>query len=165
MTWRKGFFRAWVVLSVMWIGFSVFVNDPKTYPWLWHAPQYEIKFPSGHTATFDTSKSHEEIFADVTRELQDEAARIPPAAAPPAAFDPDAYLKSGAAPSPPPGFTIEPNDLSVKRDQFLSAINSMYETPGEKAQRVWQATFVPPLALLGLGLCIAWIGRGFRARR
>ena len=143
MKWGRGFFRAWLVLSAIWIGFSVFVNEPKTYPWLWHAPQYEITSPSGHKTTFDTSKSHEEIVAEVTRELQDEAARTPP---------------------PPPGFRIELNDLSVKRDQLLNAINSMYETPGEKAQRVWQATFIPPIALLGIGLCIAWIGRGFKTR-
>ena len=143
MKWGRGFFRAWLVLSAIWIGFSVFVNEPKTYPWLWHAPQYDIKFSSGHTVTFDTSRSHEEIVADVTRELQNEAARIPP---------------------PPPGFTIDSNDLSVKRNQLLNDINSMYETPGEKAERVWKATFFPPLVLLGLGLCVAWIGRGFKTR-
>jgi hypothetical protein len=51
-----------------------------------------------------------------------------------------------------------------ERDEILAGINSRYETAGEQAERVWLATFVPPVALLGIGLAIAWVLRGFRSR-
>jgi hypothetical protein len=43
VTLGQGFFRIWLFLSAIWIGLSIFGHAPKTYSWLWHAPQYEIK--------------------------------------------------------------------------------------------------------------------------
>jgi hypothetical protein len=129
----------------MWIGLIASLEGPKTYSWLWRAPQYDIEFASGHQTTFDTSKSHENLAADVTTEWQREAERLK-------ARDPRAaneILQS----------------ISTKRDELMTGLNSRYETAGEKAKRIWLASFVPPIALLGLGLCIAWIAQGFRARR
>jgi hypothetical protein len=31
VNWGRGFFRAWLVLSVLWIGLNVYLNGPKTY--------------------------------------------------------------------------------------------------------------------------------------
>lgn len=150
MTWGRGFFRFWLFLSAIWIGLSVYITQPKTYSWLWHAPQFEVKFASGHVTTFDTSKSYQELAADVTKELQREAERLgTPQAAPGGGMFDD--LVRGAN--------------EAKRDQLLTDIHSRYETPGEQAKRAWLVTFIPPLALLGLGLSTAWILRGFRGRK
>jgi hypothetical protein len=141
----------WLLLSAIWIGLSVYVTEPKTYSWLWHAPQYEIKFASGHVTIFDTSKSHQELASDVTKELQREAERL------------------GAPPTAPPGggmfddLVREAND--TKRDQLLTDINSRYETAGEQAKRAWLLTFIPPFALLCFGFSVGWILRGFRPRK
>src|SRR5262245_27808653 len=44
MTWGRGFFRTWLVLSAIWIGLWVYFAGPKTYSRLWHAPKYDIEF-------------------------------------------------------------------------------------------------------------------------
>src|SRR5262245_48718942 len=79
MTWSRGFFRIWLVLSVVWIGLSVYFAKPKTYFRLWQGAEYEIEFPSGHRTTFDTSKSRRELAADITEEWRREAMRNGPA--------------------------------------------------------------------------------------
>jgi len=144
MTWARGFFRAWLVLSAIWIGLSAYVAEPKTYSWLWRAPKYAIEFSSGYRATFDTSKSHNELAASVTEEWQREAERLKTRDRQAA----DAIIQS----------------LSAKRDELLIAIGSRYENAGEQAQRALLATFIPPLVVLGSGLCIAWVLRGFGRR-
>jgi hypothetical protein len=143
MKWGRGFFRTWLVLSVIWIGLFIYFAEPKTYSWLWRAPKYEVEFSSGHRTTFDTSKSHQDLVADVTEELKREAERLKIR---------DRQAADEILQSVPP-----------KSDQLLTDINSRYQTAGEQAERVWLATFIPPVVLLGLGLCIAWILRGFRA--
>jgi hypothetical protein len=67
----------------------------------------------------------------------------------------------------PPGFALDqrPESLSKKRDELLAFIDLERETAGEQARRAWLATFAPPLGLLGVGLALAWILRGFRARK
>ncbi len=127
MTWGKGFYRVWLLLSAIWIGISVYAANPVTYSWLWKAPQYEIAFVTGNRIVLDTSKSHDELVAPLTAAMKKEAV-----------------------------------DLK-ERDEILAGINSRYETAGEQAERVWLATFVPPVALLGFGLAIAWVLRGFRS--
>jgi hypothetical protein len=150
MTWGRGFFRIWLFLSATWIGLSFYINEPMTYSWIWQAPRYEVKFASGHVTTFDTSKSYQELVADVTKELQREAERLgTPQAAPGGGMFDDLVSEADGA----------------KRDQLLTDIHSRYETPGEQAKRAWLVTFIPPLALLGLGLSVACILRGFRARK
>ena len=144
MTWGRGFFRTWLILSAIWIGLWVYFAGPKTYSRLWHAPKYDIEFTSGHKTTFDTSKSHQELEADLIEEWKREAERLKPRDRQAA----DEILQS----------------ISAKRDELLTVFKSENETVRQQAERVWLGTFIPPLVLLGLGLCIAWILGGFRAR-
>lgn len=146
MTWGRGFFRAWLVLSAIWIGLSVYINEPKSYASLWRGPLFDFATPSGRAVTLDGSKSREELAADITEELRREA---------------------GKAAGLPPGFVLEqtPKSLSEKRDELLAFIDAKRENASEEAKRAWLVTFIPPFGLLGLGLSIAWILRGFRARK
>ena len=48
-------------------------------------------------------------------------------------------------------------------DKIITAITTTYERRKEDAWKAWQVTLIPPIVLLVLGLCIAWIFRGFRA--
>jgi len=137
MRWARGFLRAWLVLSAVWIGLLVYDWEPKTYSWLWHAPQFTITLPSGHATTFDTSRTHEETVAQVTEELRAEARRS--------------------------NTSETPESISEKRDRLLTAIDSRYETPGDRARKAWSVTLVPPLFLLVMGLAVAWIASSFRA--
>ena len=42
IAWGRGFFRAWLALSVIWIGACVSLIEPKTYRTLWQSV-YEVK--------------------------------------------------------------------------------------------------------------------------
>ena len=141
MTWSRGFFRIWVAVSAIWIGLSIYFAGSKTYLRLWQGAEYELEFPSGHRTTFDTSKSRGELLAEITEEWKREAMRNGPAA--------DEILRS----------------ILARRDDLPEAFASNNEKLHKEAEYVWLATFIPPLVLLGLGLCIAWIVRGFRAAR
>jgi hypothetical protein len=140
MTWRRGFFRLWLVLAVLWLAGTVSIVGPDAYRW-W--PNKLIKLNvGGHEVRVD------ETFLSLTQDEQqkyvDEAAEVfkggPPEVRPPSPSDDWKEWKSRV---PPPNFAIE--------HPFNTA--------------VWAATFVPPLALFALGLCIAWILRGFRPQK
>ena len=134
LTWGRGFFRAWVVLSVLWIGLAVYTNEPKTYSRLWRSV-YEVEGPDERRAEFNLSKSPTELGADLAAWLQ---ARRP---------------------------DVESVELLKDRDQLLAHLKATHQENTNKAASALRLTIVPPLALLGFGLCIFWIGRGFRARR
>jgi hypothetical protein len=51
LRWGPGFFRAWVVIAALWVAGTVFAAKPSTYALLWHAPKYEVSFPSGRKVT------------------------------------------------------------------------------------------------------------------
>jgi hypothetical protein len=42
MRWGRGFFRAWLVLSVLWIGACIYGSKLETYSWLLKAPMYTV---------------------------------------------------------------------------------------------------------------------------
>jgi hypothetical protein len=153
--WGRGFFRFWLVLSAVWIGLVVYSVGPKSYQlqWLWRAPIFEIKSPSGYVSELDLSKSQAELAAAITLELQREAERQRSLS--------DTELEKLGKPLPL-GFWITPELIPKRRDEILTGINSKYQTEREQAENYWLLTVIPPLGLLGLGLCIAWILRGFR---
>ena len=51
------------------------------------------------------------------------------------------------------------------RDNLLKVLDEKIKETGEDTKRAWLVTCAPPLVLLGLGFCIAWIIRGFRPRK
>ncbi len=138
MTWGRGFFRAWLVLLAIWIGLSVYFNEPKTYTWLWHAPKVDFESPSGQKMTADASKSNKELAAEVAEWLRREDGL-------------------------PAGFVLDETP-SKALDELLAVIVSARKTTSEQATQAWLVTFVPPLALLVIGLALAWILRGFRGK-
>jgi len=108
------------------------MSKPETYALLWKAPKYEIEFGSGQKITLDTSMTHKALAGFLDNEVKQEAAR------------------SGK------------NVDATTREDILKSINSRYGTAGDQAWQAWLVTLMPPIALLILGACIAWIFRGFR---
>jgi hypothetical protein len=133
MAWRRGFFRLWLVLSALWIGLVVYLNEPKTYTRFWKAV-YEVKSSDGRVRRFNLAGSRTELAADVTAWMQ--------------AQRPD----------------INISELQKDRDELVTALKSLHQAELDGAKTAWLFTVLPPLALLGFGLCIFWITRGFRAR-
>jgi hypothetical protein len=69
MAWRRGFFRLWLVLSALWIGLVVYLNEPKTYTRFWNAV-YEVKSSDGRVRRFNLAGSQTELAADLTAWMQ-----------------------------------------------------------------------------------------------
>ena len=140
MRWGRGFFRAWIVLSVIWIGLSVYYFGPT--PYRWWSPRLAYEFQKDEadpiTAVFDPSKSQAQLTDDVIAAIKDAAAKSVNVA--------DREV-----------------DLSKTKPELAVAdIARAYDQMKQKTRTAWLFTLTPPLALLGLGLCITWILRGFR---
>jgi hypothetical protein len=95
---------------------------------------YEVKHPNGRVIEFDLTKSQTDLAADLTAFMQ--------------AQRPDMNMV----------------ELQKDRDQILRALKSEHQVQMDKAKTAWLLTVLPPFALLGFGLCIFWIARGFRRR-
>jgi hypothetical protein len=142
MRWGRGFFRLWLFLSVIWVAASVYLIEPKTYSFLWRGPILDFETPSGGHFSFDSSESRQDLIRDITAAVQLELDK--------------------AAATLPAGYVLEVNK---RRNELLGFVDSKVRETGNSAKRAWLVTCAPPLVLLGLGLCIAWIVRGFRARK
>jgi hypothetical protein len=144
MRWGQGFFRAWVVLSIIWVGLAVYIQEPTTYrlPWLWRGPFISftvqpVGSASSYVEDFDLSKSQAQLADDVTRAVRLKAER---------SSDREASLQR----------------LPADRDQLLGYMTTEYEKRSQEAKSAWLTTIAPPFALLGLGLSLSWVLRGFR---
>jgi hypothetical protein len=133
MTWGRGFFRAWAVISAIWVVAMVYSANPSTYAMFWNAPTYEVSFPSGRKVTVDTSRPRRELVAAIDDALQQE-------------------------PPPKPG----EKSHADSRDELLNYFDVRHSTPGDRAAEAWQLTVIPPGVLLLAGIAVAWIIRGFR---
>jgi hypothetical protein len=131
MNVAHGLFRAWVVISALWIGLSIYLNEAKNYTRFWRAV-YEVKHQDGRVVEFDLAKGQLDLAAEVT-----------------------AWMKAQR-----PDINIV--ELQKDRDELVTALKSAYQVEIDKAKTAWLLTVLPLLALLGFGLCIVWIGRGFR---
>jgi hypothetical protein len=135
----RGFFRAWVVLSAIWVGLSVYIQEPRTYRMPSRAT---LTAPSGSKVEIDLSKGQAQLSDDVTELLKSEANRLK-------------ITHSSAADE-------KTQSLSEERDDLLKMIAAEHEKQRQKVWTAWFITIAPPLAVLVLGICIAWILRGFR---
>ena len=141
MNWRRGLFRLWVLLAALWFAGTVSMVGLDAYRW-W--PNKLIKLNVGGQEV-QVDETFLRLTHDEQNEEVDKIAKL--LKRPPNSFDqfhqPEPPKWEELLRLPPPGFAIE------------HPFN----------RQVWAATFVPPLALLALGLCIAWILRGFRQQK
>ena len=56
---------------------------------------------------------------------------------------------------------VSSSEVEKTRAALLGVIDTAKQIISEEARRAWLATFLPPLAVLGLGLCLSWIIRRF----
>jgi hypothetical protein len=140
----RGLFRLWLVLSVLWIGLSVYILEPTTYrlPWLWRGAKFTYSTPTKAKEQFDLSRTQAQLSEDVTEALKREIERL------------KISDKSAA--------DERLQALSADRDELLASMTEGYEQAKQKARIAWLITLVPPAGMLVLGLCAAWISRGFR---
>jgi hypothetical protein len=75
LQWRRGFFRVWIVISVLWVDLAVMVAKPDAYSPLWHGAKYVIKTNTGQQFTLDTSTPRDELVQVLDSALRQEAVR------------------------------------------------------------------------------------------
>jgi hypothetical protein len=162
MRWGRGFFRLWLFFSAIWIAVSVYAYGPTTYQF-WRAPILEFESPSGQRFLVDSSKSREEIHTQIVAVLEREAKLAAEAKAKFGMFAdiPKAKTESTTL---PPDYVLDQYGNET-RDELLTFIETKVEEARSASQRAWLTTLVPPLVLLGLGLCLGWIVRGFRPQK
>ena len=74
MRWSRGFFRVWLVLSLLWIGPCVYGFKPATYSWLLNAPVYTVSIgDNGRQVTIDTSRRRDYLASDLLDALRRES--------------------------------------------------------------------------------------------
>jgi len=69
MSWAQGFFRIWVVVSMLWIGVTVFFNEPKTYTRLWGAA-YEVKYQDGRVFELQVDQKRADLLLKESNRLE-----------------------------------------------------------------------------------------------
>jgi hypothetical protein len=132
VTWSKGFFRTWVVLSATWVGAAILLMGPKTYSAYWHPVLMFEHDTSGYRGDLDMTVS-------------------------PLALEANATVLVRAA---QPG--LDPVALQESAKKLVTFAKAQRDHDLERARIAWMATVVPPLALLAFGICVSWIARGFR---
>ena len=132
MRWGR-FFRLWLSLSVIWVVASVYLQELRTFQF-WRAPILEFEAPSGQKFSINTSKSQNEITAELNAALGRES-------------------------------RLSSSEVEKTRAALLGGIDTAKQIKSEEAGRAWLATCLPPLAVLGLGLCLGLIFRWFRQEK
>jgi len=170
VSWSRGVFRAWLLISALWVGgvciLSVqsvsksletvhlyvpsmrkdkgFPADGSLSAEQWKLPYYEIFLPAKSPVMFDVPN-------DRTRSsVEDYAAKD----------------RGFVASFPDASRLYLSRDLTKEDSEFIS--RSFWE---QRWSRWWAATwawvlagFLPPTLLFLLGYSVSWVGRGFRAK-
>ena len=138
---RWGLFRTWLVLSAFWVGWHVYLNDgPQTYAALWRLGSYEINYQDGTSLVVNLFKGGEiKSRTEISNELL-------------------AWLQKHRP-------DIDDADREAVSGGILNDLLDKHEIAVVSAKGAWWLTFAPPLALLGLGLCVFWIVRGLSSAR
>lgn len=137
---RRGFFRAWIVISALWVGVAVMVGKPEAYPALWHGGKYYIGTASGQQYMLDASMRRDQLMQTLDSRLQQEETR----------------LREYDAAHPKSRHKIE---SGIIRDAILNHIDTGERTRRDQALEVWLITIIPPLLL---GIAVGWAVGGFR---
>jgi hypothetical protein len=118
---------------VIWVVASVYLQELRTFQF-WLAPILEFEAPSGQKFSINTSKSQNEITAELNAALGRES-------------------------------RLSTSEVEKTRAALLAVIDTAKQIKREEARRAWLATFLPPLTVLGLGLCLGWIFLAFRKEK
>lgn len=163
MTWRVGFFRAWIVISIAWVlaVAVVYFSSVKDGPWNAYQSQavemmnaYAIETPSGRH--LEVMATDEETAVRGAKELEESQQ---PAT--------DEELERFTFMMLPDGKLIE-FPKKTPREVMQQAVQKYYaqlDSSASARSRKWAAAigFIPPAGLFILGSAIGWVASGFRA--
>jgi len=143
MSWSRGFFRLWIVLSLAWISIIVATLGTDEFKGLWR-PNVElhVEYRGDVKDVLDSSRPREDLRRQIIDGVQRGAARLQPT-------DPAEAKKR-----------LDEADKSA--DELFKA---MADENQKRADRLYKALVIalaPPFALLIAGIAVAWVAIGFR---
>jgi hypothetical protein len=142
MNWSRGFIRIWLALSAIYICGSAWLLGAQTFKPLVIAPEYEVATKSGLIQTFDMSEPPAQVQEQIRSLWLQET---------------NAFISAGK--------TSDANEirqnLTDHVDQVLSYLQNQDTKTHQEARFALGVTLIPPLVLLGFGLLVTWISRGF----
>jgi alkanesulfonate monooxygenase SsuD/methylene tetrahydromethanopterin reductase-like flavin-dependent oxidoreductase (luciferase family) len=136
MNWRRGLFRAWLLISVIWAVLATFIMSPLTE---WRMANDDVSLSyDGETLIFPATLDRDKI----------ERALV-------------TYIRQRWTETPRENRTREgtPEEIAAR----MAASHDPYSR-WKRMGTIVLAVTAPPLVLLCLGLALGWVGRGFRTK-
>jgi hypothetical protein len=143
MRWGRGFFRLWIVVTIIWMTAVVAVLGKEPFEALRKPRQWEVKHDTGITVVVDSSQSPDRIKPQMIDVAQKAAALL------------DRQGDHAGA----------KKVIESANDLVDGVVKTVSDGKTERADRLRGAlTWLlgPPVGLLALGLTTAWVARGFR---
>lgn len=146
MTWASGFFRLWIVVSLLWWGAIVAMLGKDEFKGLWQPRvKLEVEYKGDNKFNLDGSLPREELRAQIIEGVKTGSAILMQRG-----DIAEAKKQIGAANS--------------TADELLKVIDDESTKRADKLHRALSILLVPPITLLIFGVAIAWVARGFRRR-
>lgn len=143
MAWSRGFFRLWVVLTLIWMGAVVAGLGKDEFKGLWRPNvEIEVEYKSDVKDTLDSSRSTEDLRRQIIDGVRKGAAQLQ-------RTDPAEAKK-------------RLDEANTSADELLKVMADENHKRADRLQRALVVLLAPPVALLILGMAIAWVAGGFR---
>ncbi len=133
MRWSRGFFRIWLICSILWIGVSAHIMNQS--------------LPAGLSGTVSIIIERAKVARTISAEID--------------AIDwqgadrsEDIHLGDG--------LVLEPVDPRLEKELLLAANRARIQIDKGRLLNAIGKIFLPPLSLLLLGLAMRWAALGFR---
>jgi hypothetical protein len=154
MNLRRGLLRLWIVLSLLWVTAMTWLLWSEltiTYPnYIFSTPhngRYELEGPEGATREQALEKFYSRLETEKNIKPEDRAA----------------LLAARPNPAPPPGFVLDQRGAGPADEQVTVTNERAADWP--RRRNAAAAIFLPPLAVIIIGVGLFWAGQGFLKRQ
>lgn len=143
MSMYRGFFRLWIVMSLVWIAIIVAGLGTEEFKGLWRSHvELQVEYKGGTKDVLDSSRSKEDLRQRIGDAVRRDAAEL---------------QRSDQAEA-----RRQIESLNANIDELLKAMDDENQKRADRLHRALMVALAPPLALLIAGLAVAWIASGFR---
>jgi hypothetical protein len=143
VTWSKGFFRLWIVLTLIWIVAIAASLGKDEFKGFWQPNcSIEVEYKGGIKETLDSSHRPEDLRRQIIEGVSKGAILLQKT-------DPAEAKK-------------QIDGASGTADDLMKVMTDENQKRADRLYRGLILTIVPPLGLLIAGLAIAWVASGFR---
>jgi hypothetical protein len=145
MAWSKGFFRLWIVLTLVWIVAVAAGLGKDEFKGLWQpSSSIEVEYKGGIKDTLDSSRRPEDLRRQIVGGVSKGAILLQKS-------DPAEARK-------------QIDGANGSADELLKILSDENEKRADRLHRALTILLTPPAALLIVGIAIAWVASGFRRK-